>query len=102
MSQLREALDYLSRVNFRDASPAEAVTIGGWLERAAQEITQREAEVAERERAVSAREAKATMREDEVKDRLRLLTSMGNVRRTLDLKPVAGLRKERLGWLRQR
>ncbi len=88
MSTIREAIDAILRVDFRQASPADTMKIGDFLEQAAEEISMREACVTERERAVSAREATAELRESELAAQVKALASVQRVKKVLDLTPV--------------
>ena len=98
MSQLREALDAIMRVEFRKINPAEGARVGDFLERAAEEIGVREQNVAERERVVSAREAAAELRESDVASHMKALASMQRVRKVLDLTPV--VEAKRVRWFK--
>lgn len=100
MSELKQALDAIQRVNFREHIPAiDQSRLAAFLERAAQELVQREAAVAEREQLVSQREADVTVREDESVEHVKALASMRRVASVLDLQPLKG-RLPKVGrWL---
>jgi hypothetical protein len=100
MSELRQALDAILRVNFREpVATNDQARIASFLERAAQELVQREEAVATREQAVSQRESNAELRESEASQRLKALTSMEGLARVIDLKPAAV--KGRRRWLQR-
>jgi hypothetical protein len=100
MSELKNALTAIERVNFSQLSASESARIGGFLERATAEIILREEAVSQREREVSQRESAATLREEQVEAGLKALTSVQKIRKALDLKPTTAV--ERVGWLRFR
>jgi hypothetical protein len=100
MSELKQALEAISRVPFTTVTANEAARVGGFLERAAVEITDREERVSQRERDVSQREAAVTLREDQVEAQLKALASVQNVRRQFDAKPVTEVK--RVGWFGRR
>lgn len=84
MSDLAKVLDMIGTINFRQLDAGAASQIGGFLERAATEIAEREGAVSDRERQVSKREADVQLREDQVEKQLRALGSVQTVRKTLD------------------
>jgi hypothetical protein len=92
MSELREAMEVLLRVNFKANPPSatDAARLGEFLERAAQEVLSREEAVAERERAVSQREANAELQASELANQLKAIGAVSRVARVLDLKPLKG------------
>lgn len=89
MSELKEALQAILRVNFRDPVPAgDQQRLAEFIERAAVELQAREQRVSEREQAVSARESAVSLREDESAAQVKALTSMRRVASVLELQPV--------------
>lgn len=100
MSELKQALDAINRVDFNVLKPSEATRIGGFLERAALEITQREDAVSQRERDASKREAAVSLREETVQAQLKTLASVQSVRRVLDHKSMSEVK--RAGWFGKR
>jgi carbonic anhydrase len=95
-SDLAKVLDMMGTINFRQLDAGAASQIGGFLERAAVELSEREGAVSDRERQVSKREADVQLREDNVEKQLRALASVQSVRKTLD----RGVQQEvrRVGW----
>lgn len=102
MSQIREALEVIGRVNFREPIPhKDATTIAGFLERATHELQRREEDLAKREQEVSQREADATVKEGDVEEKLAALESLGRVQKVLDLKPMRNHTQGRLRFWRR-
>jgi len=99
MSEIRDAIDAILRVQFRQISPAETAKIGDFLERAAEEVSAREHAVAEREANVSARESAAELREGALQAQVKALASVQRVRAVLDLNATSA-KPKRVGWLR--
>lgn len=88
MSELREALDVIQRIDFHEPmQTTDQSRIAAFLERAANELVRREEAVAEREQAVSRRESSAELRETEARTRIKTLESVGKTLRTLELRP---------------
>jgi hypothetical protein len=89
MSELKQALDAILRVNFREpVPPSDQSRLAAFLERAAMELQAREQAVADREVVVSQREANVQVRENESVEQIKALTSMRRVAGVLDLQPV--------------
>jgi FixJ family two-component response regulator len=75
MNELQQALSAMSKVDFGNIDPAHQATLGGFLERALDEIVKRETEVSAREAKVNQREADVSVREERVEKQITAVAS---------------------------